>query len=89
MTLQTLFGPEEISSKSRTIKFKQIKAVYETLIVREEIADYLKTGNRYTAPSQVNVRWSEQVHNNLKKIFAALRVSFCQGERRWATVAGG
>lgn len=53
MTIETLFGTEETTSKPRTIKFKQIKAVYETLTVREEISSYLKTGTRYTAPSQV------------------------------------
>jgi len=53
MTIDTLFGIEEIPTKSRTIKFKQIKAVYETLTVREDITSYLKTGTRYTAPSQV------------------------------------
>jgi DNA repair protein RadC len=53
MTLQTLFGPEEITNKPRTIKFRQIKAVYETLAVKEDITNYLKAGTRYTAPSQV------------------------------------
>lgn len=53
MTIDTLFGTEEVISKPRTIKFKQIKAVYETLTVKEEITNYLKTGTRYTAPSQV------------------------------------
>ncbi len=53
MTLHTLFGTEEITCKPRTIKFKQIKAVYETLTVKEEITNYLKTGTRFTAPSQV------------------------------------
>jgi DNA repair protein RadC len=54
MTIETLFGKEETASKPRTIKFKQIKAVYETLTVREDIADYLKTGQRYTSPAQVS-----------------------------------
>ena len=54
MTIQTLFGTEEVTSKPRSIKFKQIKAVYETLIVKEDISNYLKTGTRYTAPSQVS-----------------------------------
>ena len=54
MTIQTLFGTETVSSKPRTIKFKQIKAVFETLTVREEITDYLKTGTRYSSPSQVS-----------------------------------
>jgi len=53
MTINTLFGEEEITSKPRSIKFKQIKAVYETLTVKEEITDYLKTGTRFSAPQQV------------------------------------
>jgi DNA repair protein RadC len=54
VTIETLFGKETITSKPRTIKFKQIKAVYETLAVREDIEAYLKTGQRYTAPRQVS-----------------------------------
>ena len=54
MTINTLFGQEEVASKPRTIKFKQIKAVFETLIVKEEITDYLKTGTRYSSPAQVS-----------------------------------
>lgn len=54
MTIETLFGKEEITNRPRTIRFKQIKAIYETLTVKEEIANYLKTGQRYTAPSQVS-----------------------------------
>ena len=54
MTIDTLFGTEEVTSKPRTIKFKTIKAVYETLVVREDITNYLKTGTRYTSPSQVS-----------------------------------
>jgi len=54
MTIETLFGQEEVASKPRTIKFKQIKAVYETLTVKEEITDYLKTGQRYTSPALVS-----------------------------------
>ena len=54
MTIETLFGTEEVTDKPRTIKFKQIKAVYETLVVKEDIANYLKTGTRFTAPSQVS-----------------------------------
>jgi DNA repair protein RadC len=53
MTIDTLFGTEEITGKPRTIRFKQIKAVYETLIIKEDIAAYLKTGTRFTAPQQV------------------------------------
>lgn len=53
MTINTLFGTEEITSKPRTLRFKQIKAVYETIIIKEDISNYLKTGTRFTAPSQV------------------------------------
>lgn len=48
MNIETLFG-----SNPKPMRFRTIKAVYETLIVKEEITDYLKTGNRYTNPSQV------------------------------------
>lgn len=54
MTIDTLFGKEEVTNKPRSIKFKQIKAVYETLTVREDIAEYLKPGQRYTSPAQVS-----------------------------------
>jgi DNA repair protein RadC len=54
MTIDTLFGIEEITNKPRTIKFRTIKAIYETLIVKEDITNYLKAGTRYTAPSQVS-----------------------------------
>lgn len=54
MTINTLFGQEEVTGKPRTIKFKQIRAIYETLTVREEITSYLKTGQRYTSPQQVS-----------------------------------
>lgn len=47
MTIQTMF------KQSKSIRFKTIKAVYETLTVNEEITNYLKTGTRYTAPRQV------------------------------------
>jgi len=53
MTIDTLFGTEEVTNKPRTIKFRTIKAIYETLIVSENITNYLKTGTRFTAPSQV------------------------------------
>jgi len=53
-TIDTLFGPEEIAApKPRSIKFKQIKAVYEVLTVREETTNYLKPNMRYTSPTQI------------------------------------
>jgi len=54
MTIETLFGKEEVTGKPRTIKLRQIKAIYETLTVSEDITDYLKTGTRYTTPQQVS-----------------------------------
>ena len=73
MTIQTLFGTGEVTSKPRTIKFKQIKAVYETLTVREDISNYLKTGTRYTAPSQVYETFSFLMKET-KEIFACLHL---------------
>ena len=54
MTIDKLFGPEAVPTKPRMIRFKQIRAVYETLTVREDITNYLKTGTRYTSPKQVS-----------------------------------
>lgn len=51
MTLHTLFGTNV--TKPRKIQFKQIKAVYETLYISEEVTGYLQPGQRYTAPQQV------------------------------------
>lgn len=53
MTIDTLFGPETISKKNRAIRFKQIKAVYETLTIREEVINYLSPKDRYTSPIRV------------------------------------
>jgi DNA repair protein RadC len=54
MTIDTLFGPEEVPApKPKTIKFKTIKAVYQTMTVNEAITDYLKPHTRYTSASEV------------------------------------
>jgi DNA repair protein RadC len=54
MTIDTLFGPEEIAApKPRQIRFKTIKAVYETLTVAEGIGNYLSPKIRYTSPTQI------------------------------------
>jgi len=54
MTVQTLFGPEEITIKPRSIKFKTIRAIYETLTIREEIAAYFPPSTRFSSPSQIH-----------------------------------
>lgn len=51
MTLTSLFGTRVTAPQK--IQFKQIKAVYETLYVRDEVTNYLQPGQRYTAPHQV------------------------------------
>lgn len=53
MTIETLFGPEEIPTKQRSIRFKTIKAVYETMTIKEEITNYFFPGTRYTSPDQI------------------------------------
>ncbi len=73
MTIETLFGTEEITSKPRTIKFKQIKAVFETLTVREEVSNYLKTGTRFTSPAQIYDTFSFLIKET-KEMFITLHL---------------
>jgi len=40
-------------NQKRTIRLKQIRAVYETFKVEEEVSNYLRAGSRFTAPAQV------------------------------------
>lgn len=73
-TIETLFGPLEIAApKPRSIKFKQIKAVFETLTVKEEIGDYLRPNTRYTSSSQVFDTFSF-LQNETKEYFLALHL---------------
>lgn len=53
MTIDTLFGPETLTPKPRTLKLKTIKAVYQTMTVSDTVTDYLKPNTRYTAASEV------------------------------------
>jgi DNA repair protein RadC len=73
MTIDTLFGAEEVPEKPRTIKFKTIKAVYETLVVREGITNYLKTGQRYSSPSQVSETF-QFLMNETKEMFITIHL---------------
>lgn len=73
MTIDHLFGKEEVTGKARTIKLRQIKAIYETLTVREEITAYLKTGQRYTSPAQVFDTFSFLMHET-KEMFITLHL---------------
>ncbi len=73
LTVETLFGVEKINDKPRTIRFRQIKAVYETLTVREEITSYLKTGTRYTSPREVYETFRFLMHET-KEMFLTLHL---------------
>lgn len=53
MTIQTLFGTEEVTAKPRSIKFRTLKAVYETLTIKEEIGQYFESATRFTSPLQI------------------------------------
>ena len=69
MTIETLFGKEDVSavadgtSKPRTIRFKQIKAVYETLTVKEEITDY----SQHRKPQPIDSSYAFCIHDGLPK----------------------
>jgi len=73
MTIDTLFGPEEIATKPRSIKFKQIKAVYETLVVAEGAGNYLSPKIRYTSPTQIFDTFSF-LQDETKEYFIALHL---------------
>lgn len=53
MTAGKVFADKPVSAKPKTIKLKQIKAVYETLAIKEEHNQYLKPFTRFTSPEQV------------------------------------
>lgn len=71
MTLNTLFGSNV--NAPQKIQFKQIKAVYETLYVSEDITNYLHPGQRYTAPQQVFEAFRFLV-NETKEMFICLHL---------------
>jgi DNA repair protein RadC len=73
MTIDTLFGTEDVSGKPRTIRFRQIRAVYETLAVKESITNYLKAGTRFTAPREVYETFSFLM-NETKEMFLTLHL---------------
>ena len=53
MTTEKTLGDKALPAKPKTIKLKQIKAVYETLAIKEEHHQYLKPFVRFTSPEQV------------------------------------
>jgi len=73
ITVETLFGPETIKFRRKPIRFRQIRAVMETLEVREEVADYFKADRRYTSPAQVSKLFSF-LNNEAKEFFFTLHL---------------
>jgi len=73
MTINTLFGQEEVPAKPRTIKFKMIKAVFETFTIREEISSYIQPMTRFTAPLQIFQTFNF-LRNESKEIVMALHL---------------
>jgi DNA repair protein RadC len=74
MTVDGLFGPIEMADpKPRSIKFKQIKAVYETLTVNEGAGNYLSPTIRYTSPTQIFDTFSF-LQDETKEYFMALHL---------------
>lgn len=71
MTLHTLFGSNVTAPQK--IQLRQIKAIYETLYVSEEVTNYLKTGTRFTAPSQVYETFSFLMQET-KEMFICLHL---------------
>lgn len=53
MIIETLFGTEEVPAKTRSIKFRTIKPVFETLTIKESVAGYFDPKARLTQPSQI------------------------------------
>lgn len=72
MTIQTLFGTEEIK-EIKPIRFRVIKSVYETLTVKDEVSRYYGNGARYTDPQQIfdAFRW---MRNETKEWFLSLHL---------------
>ena len=73
MTVETLFGPEQVSNKPRSIKFRIIKPVFETLKVNENITRYLSPKERYTSPRQIFETFNFLNHET-KEYFMALHL---------------
>lgn len=69
ITIETLFGPEVVTIPCKSIKFKQIRAVYEMLEVREEVQAYLPPDRRYTTPEQISQIFSFLISESKEYFF--------------------
>jgi DNA repair protein RadC len=72
MTIQTLFGTEKITNKSK-VKIRQIKSVFQSVTVKEEVTSYLDLETRYTDPAQVFNLFSF-LQQETKEYFIALHL---------------
>lgn len=52
-TVETLFGTEEVPTKTRSIKFRTIRPVFETLTIKENVSSYINPKQRLTTPLQI------------------------------------
>lgn len=73
MTIETLFGPETVAQKPKSIRFKVIKAVYETITIRDSITNYISPGSRYTSPDQIFDTF-KFLRNETKEYFIAIHL---------------
>jgi len=73
MTIETLFGPETFTQKPKSIRFKVIKAVYETMTIRDTITNYISPGSRYTSPDQIFDTF-QFLRNETKEYFIAIHL---------------
>lgn len=73
MTIDTLFGPETVTVKPKCIKFKVIKAVYETMTIRDNISNYISPGTRYTSPDQI-FQTFKFLRNETKEYFISIHL---------------
>lgn len=63
----------EASCKSRTLRFKVIRPVYETLVIKEELPEYINARTRITSPEQIWEMFS-YLRRETKEYFIAAHV---------------
>jgi len=73
MTMEALFGPNNDSKKPRSLRFKRIRAVYETFTIKEESSRYLLPLSRYNSPEQVFAAFNF-LRQETKEYFFALHL---------------
>ncbi len=72
-TIETLFGPETITSKPKSIRFKVIRPVFETLTIKEHLPDYLAKSRKVSSSSEVHQLFKFLAHET-KEHFLALHL---------------